>query len=121
MASSDTTNRDPDIRFEEYKNVLWNLLPRKGSSGCNLCIMVQRFEPGGSFYEHQHDLEQFFYVTKGSLEMTIGGETNVYHQGDFVHIDRNELHSGRNVAKGESEIIGIDLWPPDSHDRIGLD
>ena len=40
-----------------------------------MTIVVQGFEVGGDFEEHQHDLEQFFYVTKGRLKMTIGGET----------------------------------------------
>ena len=86
-----------------------------------MTILVQRFEPGGSFEEHAHDLEQFFYITKGRIEMTIGGETEVYGEGDFVCVARNELHSGRNVSDGVSELLAVDYWPADSEDRIGLE
>ena len=55
------------------------------------------------------------------LEMTIGGETEVYREGDFVSVARNEPHSGRNVSDGISELLAVDYWPADSEDRIGLD
>jgi quercetin dioxygenase-like cupin family protein len=117
----DSVNRAPDYKAIEAKNVAWTLLARRQASGCNLSIIVQRFEPGGDFEEHSHDLEQFFYITKGEIEMTIGDETEVYREGDFVSVGRNAVHSGRNVADVESELIAIDYWPADSEDRIGLD
>ncbi len=118
---SDNTHRAPDYDTREFKNVAWNLLGRMQSSGTNLAILVQRFEPGGDFERHSHDLEQFFYVTKGAMEMTIGGETRVYKEGEFVGVERNVEHEGRNVAEGESELLAVDYWPGDSEDRIGLD
>jgi len=121
MPREGTVNRSPDYRASEGKSVAWTLLSRRQSSDCSMSIMVQRFEPGGDFAEHTHDLEQSFYVTKGQLEMTIGGETDVYGEGDFVFVARNEPHSGRNVSDGESEIVAVDYWPADSKDRIGLD
>ena len=117
----DTVRRSPDVETPESKNIAWSLLPRRQSSECNMTILVQRFEPGGDFEEHAHDLEQFFYITKGQMEMTIGGHTEVYGEGDFVVVERNEPHSGRNVAEGVSELLAVDYWPEDSEDRIGLD
>ena len=118
---TNTTNRSPDFETTEAKNVAWYLLPRRQSSNSNMTIAVQRFEPGGAFEEHAHDLEQFFYVTKGQMEMTVGGKTGTYSEGDFVVVERNELHSGRNVSDGVSELLFMDYWPPDSEDRLGLD
>ena len=86
-----------------------------------MTIVVQRFEPGGSFEEHAHDLEQFCYVTKGKLEVAIGDDVGAYAEGDFVSVDRNLPHSGRNLAARESELLVADYWPADSDDRIGLD
>jgi len=117
----DTVNRTPDLETPAGKNVAWFLLPRRQSSDRNMTIVVQRFEPGGSFEEHAHDLEQFFYVTKGQMELAIGEETAVFGEGDFVSVDRSMLHSGRNVGEGESELLVVDYWPADSDDRIGLD
>ena len=117
----DTAKRDPDYRTEASRNAAWFLLPRKTSSECNMTIVVQRFDPGGDFEEHVHDLEQFFYVTRGRMEMTIAGDTAVYEEGDFVSVDRDAPHSGRNVHDGESELLIVDYWPSDSEDRIGLE
>jgi quercetin dioxygenase-like cupin family protein len=71
-------HRKPDMEAPASKNAGWFLLPRKQSSDCNMTIVIQRFEVGGDFEDHQHDLEQFFYVTRGKLEMTIGGVTAEY-------------------------------------------
>ena len=116
-----SVNRVPDYETVEARNVAWTLLARRQSSGCNLSVLVQRFEPGGDFAEHTHDLEQFFYITRGEIEMTIGGETAVYREGEFVAVAREVPHAGRNVAAGESELIAVDFWPADSEDRLGLD
>lgn len=118
---TDNSRREPDLRTDEAKNAAWFLLPRTTSSETNMTIVVQRFDPGGDFEEHHHDLEQFFYVTKGRIEMTIAGETAVYEEGDFVSVDREAPHSGRNVHDGISELLIVDYWPSDSDDRIGLD
>ncbi len=117
----DTTNRPADFTSVISRNVSWALLPRRQSSDCNLTIMVQRFAPGGDFEAHAHDLEQFFYVTGGCMEMTIGGHTGLYQAGDFVRVERHVEHAGRNVVDGPSELLVVDYWPPDSEDRIGLD
>jgi len=116
-----TVNRPPDMQTAVSKNAGWLMLPRRESSDCNMTIVVQRFEPGGDFEDHSHDLEQFFYVTRGRLEMTIGGETAEYGAGEFVSVGRNVSHVGRNVFDGESELLVVDYWPADSEDRIGLD
>ena len=117
----DSVNRKTDYDTTEFKNVAWMLLARKQSSGSNMSIAVQRFEAEGDFELHAHDMEQFFYIAKGEIEMTIGEQTEVYREGDFVSVDRNVEHQGRNVATGESELIVVDYWPADSDDRLGLD
>ena len=116
-----TVHRAPDMQSIESKNAGWLMLPRRASSDCNMTIVVQRFEVGGDFEEHAHDLEQFFYVTEGRLEMTIGATTAEYGAGEFITVERNVAHAGRNVSDGESELLIVDYWPADSEDQIGLD
>jgi len=115
-----TINRPPDDDTREYKNISWNLLARLQSNERNMSIVIQRFEPGGSFIDHAHDLEQYFYVTKGQMEMTVGGQSRIYKEGDLVFIDRNVSHSGRNLLDTDSELLVLDYWPPDSDNRLGL-
>jgi len=116
-----TINRQPDDDTREFKNISWNLFSRKQSNQRNLSVVIQRFEPGGTFANHAHDLEQWFYVTKGKMELTVGGKTGTYSQGDLVFVDRNEYHSGRNLIEADSELLVLDYWPPDSDNRLGLD
>ena len=52
---------------------------------------------------------------------TVGDESGVYGAGDFVSVDRDVPHAGRNASDGESELLIVDYWPVDSDDRIGLD
>ena len=117
----DSVRRAPDFETPEARNVGWALLPRRSTPDCNMTIVVQRFEPGGDFEDHRHDLEQYFFVTRGRLEMTIGGEAAVYEEGDFVSVDRDVDHSGRNLSDARSELLVIYYWPADSEDSIGLD
>ena len=119
--STSTVNRDPDLQAPEDRNVAWFLLPRRASTDTNVTIVVQRFEPGGGFAEHRHDLLQYFYVTRGEMELTIGDKSAVCGAGDFVSVGRDVPHAGRNASDGESELLIVDYWPADSDDRIGLD
>jgi quercetin dioxygenase-like cupin family protein len=108
---TDSVKRLPDYRSEASKNVAWYLLPKAQSTDDNLHIMLERYEPGGDFAEHSHDFQQTFYICQGTFEMTIGGETNVYGQGDIIVMEVGEAHSGRNVADGISELLAVDYWP----------
>ncbi len=116
-----TINRPPDFTVPESKNFGWNLLARLQSRERNFSIAVQRFEPGGSFVEHEHDLDQFFYVTGGRFEMTIDGQKRTCVKGDLVFVDRNQKHAGRNLDEGFSELLVIDSWPSDSTSTLGLE
>ena len=77
----DSVRRAPDFETPEARNVGWALLPRRSTPDCNMTIVVQRFEPGGDFEDHRHDLEQYFFVTRGRLEMTIGGRRPSMRKG----------------------------------------
>lgn len=116
-----TINRPYDSVSEEEHNVAWSLLPRSKSPHKNLTIAIQRFEPGGFFSDHTHDLEQYFYVTHGRFEMTVSGETTILEEGDFIIVGRNVPHSGKNLAASPSELLFVDFFPPDSKSTLGLD
>jgi len=107
----DSVERSPDHQSEASKNVAWYLLPKEQSTDRNLHIMLERYEPGGDFAEHQHDFQQTFYIAAGAFEMIIGGKRDLYHQGDLIVMDVGEPHSGRNVADAVSELLAIDYWP----------
>ena len=109
---TDSTARAPDLQNEESRNAMWRLLPQDGSTDGNLSILLERFEPGGSFPHHAHeDFEQYFYITKGEFEMTIGSETDVYREGDLVYTPCGVPHVGRNLLDEVSELLALNYWP----------
>ena len=74
------------------KSVWWNLLQKALSSHSNLRIVVQRFEKGGTFDQECHtDAEEYFYITKGRLEMTISGQIDIYSEGDLAFVGCNVI------------------------------
>jgi len=121
MQRMTTKNKPTDFTVPESRNFGWKLLTRPNSRERNMSIVVQRFEVDGWFEEHEHDLDQYFYVTEGWFEMTIAGKTAMYQQGDLIFVACNEPHSGRNVGEAESELLVIDYWPSDSTSELGLE
>jgi quercetin dioxygenase-like cupin family protein len=60
------------------------------------------FEPGAAFPAHSHPGEELVYVTRGSLEYTIAGQSPVtLEAGDVLFIPARAVHSVRNVGKDE--------------------
>jgi quercetin dioxygenase-like cupin family protein len=116
-----TINRPYEAISKEEHNISWSLLTRNKSTYKNLTISVQRFDPGGFFSDHTHDLEQFFYVTHGRFEFTVNGETMNVEEGDLIFVGRNAHHSGKNLAASPSELLFFDYFPPDSQSNLGLD
>lgn len=45
------------------------------------------------------------FVTKGSIEVTVGGEVGVLTEGDGFYFERARPHRFRNVGKVEAEIV----------------
>lgn len=58
---------------------------------------------------HEHPEEQFGYVLKGSIEVTIDGETSTLKAGDCYFIPGNMPHHFRLIE--DSEVIDI-FSPP---------
>jgi quercetin dioxygenase-like cupin family protein len=109
---TDSTARSPDLQNAESRNAMWRLLQQNASTDGNLSILLERFEPGGAFPDHAHeDFEQYFYITKGQFEMTIGSETDIYREGDLVFTPCGVSHVGRNLMDHASELLALNYWP----------
>lgn len=64
----------------------------------HMTIAYWEAEAGSELPLHAHVHEQITMVTKGSFEMTIGGETNVYKPGEIAVIPSNVEHSGKALT-----------------------
>ena len=47
---------------------------------------------------HNHIHEQIMHVVSGNFEFTLGGNSNIYKDGDVVVIPSNIFHSGKALT-----------------------
>ena len=61
--------------------------------------------------EYKHPGEEFIFVYKGELELTLGSK--VYHlkQGETIHFDSETKHKLRNISDEKCELI-VTLYTP---------
>lgn len=64
----------------------------------NMTIAYWEAEEGAELPLHAHIHEQIAMVTKGSFQMTIGGETHIYKSGEIAVIPSNIEHSGKALT-----------------------
>lgn len=70
-------------------------------------ILHERIEPGADSGKDmlRHNSEEGGVVTKGTLELTVGGETYVLGPGDAYYFDSRLPHRFRNVGDEEVEMV----------------
>jgi len=61
---------------------------------------------------HGHDFLEFTYVTKGTMEHTIGGERSVLTAGDYFIVDYGTEHFYRRLSAEPLEVVNL-LFRPD--------
>lgn len=65
--------------------------------GDQVLLCRVRYEPGAEVPRHSHEqTEQLMWMLEGSLEMTVGSDTRVLHEGDVVVVNRGVEHSLRS-------------------------
>jgi len=79
-------------------------------------VMVCEFflERGVVVESHSHTNDQAGYVTRGQLEITIGGEMQVCHPGDSYAVPGGVVHSARALV----DTVTIDIFSPPRSDYM---
>lgn len=72
-------------------------------------------QPGSQIPPHKHPHEQISFVVKGSLKMTVGGETKTMGAGDIAVIPPNVEHQAET---GDEVTFAIDAWNPIREDYV---
>ncbi len=57
--------------------------------------------------EYSEITERFIYITKGTLEIRIGKETNVLKQGESLYFNASIPHSFKNPFKPDAEALSV--------------
>lgn len=61
--------------------------------------------------EYKHPGEEFIFVYKGELELTLGNKVIQLKQGETIHFDSETKHKLRNISDEECELI-VTLYTP---------
>src|SRR5262250_1074667 len=69
-------------------------------------ITVQSGDEGTGPPPHSHDWDESFYVTRGQIRFTCGGETAMCTAGTLVHVPAGTVHAFR-YGPGGGEILEI--------------
>lgn len=105
------------FRHEDISDLAENGITRasmKGKGGGQAPSVVHEiFPPGSDTGEAPliNSGEMIGFVSTGSLEVTIGGESELLKTGDGFHFERRRPHRFRNPGKKTAEMIAA-LIPP---------
>ena len=69
-------------------------------------IFLQQGDEGTGPPPHSHDWDESFYIVKGTMEISYGGETITGTPGTLVHLPAGTIHSFRFGAGG-GEMISV--------------
>ncbi|HRA33258.1 MAG TPA: cupin domain-containing protein [Thermomicrobiales bacterium] len=75
--------------------------PSRGAE--DVSIVRQRQQPGGGNPAHFHDREEVMIVTRGSVAVTLGGESVMLGSGDTLIIPARTAHQLSNAGDDEAE------------------
>jgi len=98
---------------------------KKIGNGIKICVLTSHdpyklMEPlltvldkGANFGDvaYKHYGQEFGFVLKGSLEVTINEKKYILKEGDTIYFNSNEPHSFRNNNKGTTEMLWV-VTPP---------
>jgi transcriptional regulator with XRE-family HTH domain len=84
-----------------------------GRTGRALQLLLERYEPGSDTgpEAYRHDAEEAGLVLKGSLELTVDGQTYVLKPGDAYYFDSRRPHRFRNLGKAAVEAVSVNTPP----------
>jgi transcriptional regulator with XRE-family HTH domain len=60
---------------------------------------------------HVHQGFEFLHILSGTLQLTIGSDSNVLRQGDSVYFDSNLRHAYRNLGQGPCVAFMVLAYP----------
>lgn len=60
---------------------------------------------------YQHEGEEFVYVLKGRIEVTVGDHVNKLKRGDSLHFNSAIRHNLRNIGRDAAEMLVVIYGP----------
>jgi electron transfer flavoprotein alpha subunit/quercetin dioxygenase-like cupin family protein len=84
-----------------------------GAADKHLRAFMVNIEPreAHKMIEYKHPGEEFIFVYKGELELTLGGKVFHLKQGETIHFDSETKHKLRNISDEKCELL-VTLYTP---------
>lgn len=84
-----------------------------GAANKHLRAFMVTIEPreAHKMIEYKHPGEEFIFVYKGELELTLGGKVFHLKQGETIHFDSETKHKLRNISDEKCELL-VTLYTP---------
>jgi len=61
--------------------------------------------------EYKHEGEEFHYVLKGQVEVTVGENQNLLKKGETLHFNSGIAHKLRNLSDTEAKLLVVIYTP----------
>lgn len=98
--------------FKRTQNYSYRTLT-PGAADKHLRAFMVTIEPREThkMIEYKHPGEEFIFVYKGELELTLGGKVFYLRQGETIHFDSETKHKLRNISDQRCELL-VTLYTP---------
>lgn len=78
-----------DFEFTDDRGTITQLV-HTGYRQVNVITSKKGVLRGGHYHKEN---EEAFYIISGELEISVNGQRQLFHAGDFFGIEKNDLHS----------------------------
>ncbi len=92
-----------DISKENGKKDGYRAYKIKTSFGPEIARVI--IDPYGKVSAHSADVDVVFYVTKGSIEVTIDNEKSILHENDCLEVPKNKNRMSENKHDIRAELL----------------
>ena len=70
-------------------------------------VVILPFKPGQGLKTHTTPIVVFFYVLKGTAEITVGDEVKQVEEGNIILSPKDIPHNVRNTSNGETKVMVV--------------
>lgn len=118
LFSEGNSNEHVVLRKDERQRVsvlgsklLIEILVRQGSDKKMDARLAVVAPGGGSAGDYQHPGEEFGYVIRGTLELTVNGTAYILHEGDTFYFNSTSPHRFCNLSDEDVEVLWVNHPP----------
>lgn len=102
------------VRFDDVNPMVFDTRVTRVFAGASspvqpqhFCSGIVRIQPGGSVPAHEHGQEEIYYILNGTVEMTVGDETETIQGIAMVYMPSGQPHHLVNVGSEEVQMLFV--------------